>query len=385
MIKDFTFEFPTRVEFGSGYIAKVGDIAKEYSVKKTILVTDKGIKQTPIFDRVYRSLEDAGIAIAVFDEVRPNPRDVDAQVAGEFAKKEHADGVIGLGGGSSIDIAKAVSVLLTNEGGIECVMKPNKPQYDAAPLICIPTTAGTGSEVTSFAVLTIEKEKRKSSIFDNKIRPKVAINDPEVLKGAPTNIAAATGMDALTHAIEAYTCTLATPMTDGMALQAIRYIARSLSNLVHNRDDQSCYDMMMGSLLAGIAFGFSDIAGVHCMAEALGGMYDTPHGVANSIFLPLVFEYNIPANIQKHKDVGIALGIDATGKSDREIAQAAVEWLKTLSKDINIPNLCELGYVNPDDFDFLSSLCMKNVSLPSNARKITKIEFKALFQKAFQI
>lgn len=385
MLRNFIMNLSTRIEFGEGKIHQTGEIAKELGLKKTVIITDKGLAKTDIVKAIKDSLYSSNIDYIVYDKVRENPRDVDAQAAGEFARNEGVDSVVACGGGSSMDLAKAVAAMMTNEGDIKSIMKPNKVKNDPVPLICVPTTAGTGSEVTSFAVLTIEAEGRKSSIFDDKIRPVVAINDPEVLKGLPTSVAAATGMDALTHAIEAYTCTLSNPITDGMALQAIRYIAKNITEFVHMRSEESCLNMMAGSLMAGIAFGFSDIAGVHCMAEALGGMYDTPHGVANSIFLPIVFEYNIEADVARHRDVAEALGISTVGKSDREIAVDGARWLSSVAKELGIPKLKELGYVDEKKFEDLADLCMKNVSLPSNARKMEKVDFINLYNKAYNM
>ena len=385
MQKNFVFELSTKIEFGEEKIRKVGVLARGLGAHKIALITDHGLSETPIISRVRTCIEKAGIEVFLYDEVRANPRDTEAQKAAELARNEGADTVVACGGGSSMDLGKAVAALLTNSGTIHSIMKPNRPQFQAAPLICIPTTAGTGSEVTSFSVLTIEKENRKSSIFDNKIRPSLAINDPTVLYELPAPIAASTGMDALTHAIEAYTCKLANPITDGFALQAMRYISRNIFNFVQTKDKKSCSMMMAGSLMAGIAFGFSDIAGVHCMAEALGGMYDTPHGVANSIFLPIIFEYNSEADMARHKDVAVALGIDPTGKTAEEIISEAVCWLKAVSREMKIPSLRQLGYVNPQKFEQLADLCMKNVSLTSNARKLEKADFVDLYHMAYNL
>ncbi len=385
MRNEFVFCLPTRIEFGNGYIGRAGSIAKDLGAKKTIIITDKGLSRTEILEKLKQSLSEKNIEMTIYDDVRPNPRDIEAQRAADFARDENVDSVIACGGGSSMDLGKAVAALLTNPGDIKSIMKPNEVSNKPAPLICIPTTAGTGSEVTSFSVLTIEEEHRKSSIFDDKIRPDAAINDPEVLKLLPPAIAASTGMDALTHAVEAYTCRLATPLTDSFALQAIRYIAESLPEFIHERSGESCRKMMAGSLMAGIAFGFSDIAGVHCMAEALGGMYDTPHGVANAIFLPIVFEFNMEADLKRHRDVAIALGISPVGKTDEEITAEAVIWMRSISREMKIPTLQELGYVSVQKFEELADLCMKNVSLSSNCRKLGKADFIALYKRAYNI
>lgn len=384
MKADFVFGLTTRIEFGNGKLAMAGRFAKELGADKAVIITDRGLSSTDILKKLLSSLEESGVECHIYDKVRENPRDVDAQSAYEEFKNSPPDVVIGFGGGSSMDLAKAVAALFTNGGDIHKIINPNKLTDDPLPVICIPTTSGTGSEVTSFAVLTLEEEQRKSSVFDDRIRPNIAINDPLVLKSVPPAIAAATGMDALTHAIEAYTCTISNPLSDAMALEAIRYIAGSIYEFVYERTDESCREMMAGSLMAGIGFGFSDIAGVHCMAEALGGVYDTPHGVANSIFLPVVFEHNIEADVRRHRDVAVALGIEAFGKSELETAMEGAAWIREMSKKLKIKTLKEIDNVTPECFEALADKCMKNVSLNSNARKLTKEDFVSLFNKAYE-
>ncbi len=383
MKTEFSFNLTTRIEFGNDKRLLVGSLAKELNAKKALIVTDTGLSKTMIIQEIKDCLEKVQIAFVLYDKARENPRDVDAQALYEEFKDHAIDLIIGCGGGSSMDLAKAAAALFTNGGNIAKIINPNKLVTDPIPTICIPTTAGTGSEVTSFAVLTLEAEQRKSSVFDDRIRPTIAIDDPQVLKSVPPKIAAATGMDALTHAIEAYTCTIANPISDGASLHAIRYIAENIREFVYEKTDRSCMAMMSGSLMAGIGFGFSDIAGVHCMAEALGGMYDTPHGVANSIFLPIVFEYNIQADVKRHRDVAVALGIDPAGKSDLETAKEGAQWIRDMSSKLNIPTLKELENVSPKSFDTLAEKCMKNVSLKSNARKLDKADFLKLYHQAY--
>ena len=206
-----------------------------------------------------------------------------------------ADFIVGLGGGSSMDTAKAIAVIITHGGkpsdyfGADTLTKP------IAPLVCVPTTSGTGSEVTPFAVITDSKTRVKMNILDSGVVPTSSFVDPELTVSMPAGLTASTGMDALTHAVEAYTCKLANPLTDALAMKAVRIIAGSLRRAVADGSDADARnEMALGSLIAGYAFGNADVGGVHCMAEAIGGFYDTPHGVANSVFLPLVTEFNVP-------------------------------------------------------------------------------------------
>ena len=382
-MKDLKFVLTTRIEFGNGHVSKAGALAKESGASKIMIVTDKGLVRSGIVEKVIHSIDEEELEYIVYDSIRPNPRDTDCVKASEICIEENVDFVMAVGGGSSIDSAKAVASLITNRGPIENILKPNKLATESTPLMAIPTTAGTGSEVTSFSVITLEKERKKTCIFDDKIRPDIALVDPELLLELPESIIASTGIDALTHAIEAYTCRLANPVTDAFAIHAIKLISENLRTFMYNRTRESAGEMMMGSMLAGLAFGFSDIASVHCLAEAIGGYYDTPHGIANAIFLPVVFEYNIAADVRRHKDVAVALGIDTAGKSDRETAQAGAEWIRQLTVDLGIPSLRNLGYIEPEKFPELADICMQNVSSPSNPRPVTKEIYAELFRRTY--
>ena len=223
----------------------------------------------------------------------------------------------------------------------------------------------------------------KLNIFDAKAAPKIALVDPTMLMGLPPHIMAATGIDAMTHAVEAYTCKLAVPHTDAYALYAIKLISKNLRNAVNNRSLDACTGMMLGSTIAGIAFGYSDVAAVHCMAEALGGRYDLPHGVANAILLPTVTAYNLPANTKKYADVAEAMGLDVTGKTAEEAAAACVDGLRQLCTDVGIKPMREHPEIKPEDFHALSVAAMANVSTPSNPREMTVEAFEELFQKAY--
>ncbi|WP_042348041.1 iron-containing alcohol dehydrogenase [Bacillus massiliigorillae] len=384
MLDYYTFNLPTRIEFGIGKIARLIDYISELNGSRIMLLTDAGLKEAGIVEKVTELLDQAEIYYVTFDEIKPNPRDYDCMTAYELAKKEEVDLLIGLGGGSCMDTAKAVGTLLTHGGTIKDWYGLNNLQQSITPLICIPTTAGTGSEITFFSVITDSETKLKMNILDNKLAPKIAILDPELTVTLPPSVTASTGMDALTHAIEAYTCTVAEPITDALALYAIDLIVNNLESAVHNGTNlEARKNMLIGSLIAGIAFGNSDVGGVHCMAEALGGLYDTPHGVANSMILPYVFEYNIPSNIEKHMMVSKLLGVNVEGKSKEEIAYAGVEKLTKLAEGIGIPKMKDLSYVKQVDFDYLAEGATQNVSASSNPRKASKEDYILLFEKAF--
>ena len=306
-----------------------------------------------------------------------------AREEGRFSSPVHATvsgKVVEIG---SMDTAKAIGTLLTHGGKVQDWCGADKLLRPITPLIAIPTTAGTGSEVTPFAVVTDSETHVKLNIFDAKAAPKIALVDPTMLMGLPPHIMAATGIDAMTHAVEAYTCKLAVPHTDAYALYAIKLISKNLRNAVNNRSLDACTGMMLGSTIAGIAFGYSDVAAVHCMAEALGGRYDLPHGVANAILLPTVTAYNLPANTKKYADVAEAMGLDVTGKTAEEAAAACVDGLRQLCTDVGIKPMREHPEIKPEDFHALAVAAMANVSTPSNPREMTVEAFEELFQKAY--
>jgi len=384
MLWDFQFNVPTRIAFGMGKINELGHRVNEFGGSKVLVVTDKGLIQYGVAQKVFDVLEQAGVDYVVYDKTKPNPRDTDCMEAYHFARQEGVDLLIGLGGGSSMDTAKAVGTLLSHGGSIQDWYGLNTLQHAITPTICIPTTAGTGSEVTFFSVITDTSTNLKMNILDVHVAPVLALLDPELTLTLPSSVTASTGMDALTHAIEAYTCNIAEPITDALALYAMDMIITNLPKAVHDGTDlEARKNMLMGSLIAGIAFGNSDVGGVHCMAEALGGLYDTPHGVANSILLPYVFEYNIPSNPAKHAVVAERLGVIRQGQSDEELAKEGVVRLMQLAETVGIPKMRDLHNINPADFPYLAEGATKNVSAPSNPRPATQEDYLELFHKAY--
>lgn len=384
-MSNFSFYLPTRIEFGEGVLANAAEEVKGLGGSKVLLVTDKGVMDNDLATPVIDSLKKANLKVTIFDDVKSNPRDVDCLKAAELGKSEGVDVLVAVGGGSPMDTAKTVGALLTSGGTVHDYVGAQLLKKPILPLVCIPTTAGTGSEVTFFAVITDIAKKIKMSILDTRLCASVALVDPVITKTLPAKLTASTGMDALTHAIEAYTCKLASPITDATAIYAIKLISSSLRDAVNDGNDlQARTSMMLGSLIAGIAFGNSDVAGVHCMAEAIGGLYDTPHGVANSIFLPYVMEYNVPGDIKKHADIARAMGIDTTGMSEQEAASAGAEAVKQLSKDVGIPLFKDLEKVDVNDFEFLAKNSAENISTESNCRPADENDYLELFKKAYR-
>lgn len=379
----FDFVLPTKIRFGYGIS---GELEKEINAlgKKTVLlVTDKGLINAGIVDKVLNYLsEETKKNLTIFDEVEPNPRDTTVQKAYETAKLKGTDILVAIGGGSSMDVAKGVSVLLTNGGKIGDYEGLDKVKSQSAPVIAIPTTVGTGSEVTFWAVITDTKRHFKMSVGSTLIAPKVALIDPDLVTTLPPSVIASTGMDALTHAIEGYTCKLSEPITDACGIYAIKYIADNIRNAVFTDDKEAKAKMLLGSMIAGICFGNSDIAAVHAMAEALGGLYDTPHGIANAIILPYVMEYNYVANTAKFAKIAEAMGESIINCSERDAAYKAVTAVRKMNEDLNIPTLKEIG-AKEEDFEELSYKSEVNVSTKSNPRKIRKEDFLKIFKRAY--
>lgn len=382
-IAAYDFSFPTTISVGDGIAKNSGPTAKKMGATKVLIVADKGVINAGLTKTVEESLSKENIPFVIFDDVVPNPREADCDRGYEFAQSEHVDFLIGVGGGSSLDTAKSIATLLTHGGKVLDWCGVDLLQRDIAPLIAIPTTAGTGSEVTPFAVVTNTSTKEKVYIFDKRCTAKIALLDPSVLLNLPSPIMASCGLDAMTHAVEAYTCKVATPHTDAYALYAIEIIATHLRDAVRQPTLESCTGMMIGSTTAGIAFGFSDVAGVHCMAEALGGFYDLPHGVANAILLPTVSAYNIEFATERYARVAKALGLDTTGLSHQEAALAGVKELETLCKDVNIPAMKEIESIRPKDFPALAQASVRNVATPSNPRPLSADDYLHLFELVY--
>lgn len=379
------FFHATKVVSGAGSVSMTGEEAVRLGAKKALIITDSFLSSSPICGKVTDSLKEAGIPYIIYDKVRPNPRTTDCDETCELAKAEQVDLLIGLGGGSSMDQAKTTAALVTNGGKCvewDYVEIPHK----MLPTICIPTTAGTGSEVTFCAVITDEEKKYKMTVMDlYNLRPDVAIADPELLLSLPPSLTASTGVDALTHAIEAYTCKVSQPITDALALHAISLIGKYLVTAVENGGDlEARTGMLNASLMAGAAFINSNVGAVHAISETIGAWYDTPHGVANSIFLPYIMEYNIPACPDRFARIAVQLGIDPAGKTTEELAYAAVEYVKELNRKVKIPRLKELEYIKEENFDAIAQRSAENPLSDDNAREIGKEGYLEALQKAYR-
>lgn len=384
MIGSFEFCLPTQIKFGEGVVAEIGEEIKARGLKKPMLVTDKGIIQVGIADKIKGYIEDAGFECMLFDGIVPNPRDYDCDKGAAYALEAGADVLIAVGGGSAMDTAKAMATVMTN-GKTSREWIDVELDVQSAPVICIPTTCGTGSEVTFNAVINNTETHLKGNIFDPKCAPILALVDPEMIAGLPSSLIASTGVDALTHAVEAYVSTVATPITDAISLYAVKVIGENIVKAANDRDPEAMEAVLMASMLAGISFGNADTAAVHCIAECFGGFYDIPHGVTNSIFLADVCEFSIPGNPKKYADVAKALGADVAGKTDEEAALAGVQIIRDLCDELKIPKLSSFDVIDPKDFDYLAEASSNHVCNPSNPIEATKEEYLEIFKKVYGI
>lgn len=377
---EFSYCMPSRIVLGKGSTAKL----KQYvQGDRVLIICDPFLYQSGAAQRIGANLE--GCTVSYFHAIEPNPSCESVDEAAAAARALGAQTVVGIGGGSSMDVSKIVSCLAGDEGSIYDYYSggTRKLSQRTVRLICIPTTAGTGSEVTFDAVITDTEAHEKLNILDIKIAPRVALVDPTVLKGLPEKVMASTGVDALIHAVEAYTCKAASPMTDAFALYAIDLIGANIREAVYKRTPESCKAMMLGSTMAGIAFGYSDVAAVHCIAEALGGRYDTPHGVPNAMVLSTVTEFNIPSAVEKYAEIARHLGVDTAGMTTEEAAYRCVDAMKSICSDVKIPRMRDFDVIDPKDFQALAEASFRNMSTPNNPRELTVQDFFDLLTKAY--
>lgn len=395
-----TWEFFStgQIIFGNGAIQKLGDVLNRLQAKNILIVTDMGIKNAGILDKVKNVLEEKDFKVFVYDKVVPEPPVASALEAYEFAKEQlEIDAIIGLGGGSSIDLAKVVALLMKYGGHpTDYFGGENLIPGPIAPLIAIPTTAGTGSEVTSVAVLTDTENNIKIGISDNYLRPTVALLDPEITIGLPPYVTACSGIDALSHAIEAYTAKPypyiqaqgnilfqgAIPISDSLALEAINLIAKNLVLAVQQGSNvEARANMLLASLLAGMAFSNAGTALAHALAYPIGGKVKSPHGELTGLLLPYVMEFN--ADVEQEKMVKIAQVFGIEGKSKDELAQHAVSEVMQLVEKIGLPTkLSQIG-IKQEDLEEIAEKSMQIERLiRNNPRVPTKDSLVNLLKKA---
>lgn len=378
------FYMPSVSAMGVNCLTEVPKYIKENEFKKGLIVTDSVLVQIGLVGKVTELLEKNDIGYVIYDGTKPNPTVKNVNDGLSLLKENECDFVISLGGGSPHDCAKGIALLATNGGDIKDYEGVNKSKYPQLPLITINTTAGTASEMTIFSIITDEDRHIKMALVDKHMTPVMAVNDPMLMVAMPKSLTSATGMDALTHSIEAYVSTNATPITDACAEKSIELIAKYLKRAVENGNDIKARDMMAyAEFLAGMAFNNASLGYVHAMAHQLGGFYDLPHGVCNAVLLPHVQEFNAKVSAERLKKVASIMGIDVDEMTNEEGAKACIEAIKDLSKSIGIPSgLKELG-AKEEDFDILAENALKDACGLTNPVVATHKDIVQIFKNAF--
>ncbi|MEF2483300.1 L-threonine dehydrogenase [Vibrio mimicus] len=377
------FFIPTVNLMGAGCLKDAADAIQSKGFKRGLIVTDVILNKIGVVKKVQTLLNQRSVESVVFDGTKPNPtiRNVNDGLA--LLKEHDCDFVISLGGGSPHDCAKGIALLATNGGTISDYEGVDRSAKSMLPLVAINTTAGTASEMTRFCIITDEERHIKMAIVDKHTTPLISVNDPELMLAKPASLTAATGMDALTHAVEAYVSIAATPITDAVAIKAIELIQANLRTAVSNGDDIHAREQMAyAQFMAGMAFNNASLGYVHAMAHQLGGFYDLPHGVCNAVLLPHVQRYNAQVCPERLRDVAKAMGVDVSAMTAEQGAAAAIEAIQQLSKDVGIPSgLRELG-AQEQDIPTLADNALKDACGFTNPKQATHAEISAIFAEA---
>lgn len=370
---------------GAGAISAIADEVKNRGFKKALVVTDKDLVKFGVAAKVTDLLEKNGLAFEVFDDVKANPTVANVKAGVEKFAGCKADYIIAIGGGSPIDTAKAIGIITANPEFSDVTslegVAPTKNK--SVPILAVPTTAGTAAEVTINYVITDEEKKRKFVCVDPHDIPVVSFVDPDMMSSMPKGLTAATGMDALTHAIEGYITKGAWELTDTLHLKAIEIISRSLRSAVAN-EPKGRVDMALGQYVAGMGFSNVGLGIVHSMAHPLGAFYDTPHGVANAVLLPYVMEFNADATGEKYREIARAMGVAGVDSmSAEEYRKAAVDAVRKLSEDIGIPKkLKDIG-VKEEDLEALADSALADACTPGNPKAVTAKDILEVYKKAY--
>ncbi len=366
---------------GAGAIQEIAGEVKGRGFKKCFVCSDPDLIKFGVTKKVTDVLDAASIDYEIYSEIKPNPTVQNVQTGVAAFKMSGADCIIAIGGGSSMDTAKAIGIIIMNPEFEDVIslegVAPTKNK--CVPIIAVPTTAGTAAEVTINYVITDTEKNRKMVCVDPKDIPVIAVVDPDMMSSMPKGLTAATGMDALTHAIEGYITKAAWELSDMFHIKAIQIISRSLRNAVNNTPEGRA-DMALGQYVAGMGFSNVGLGLVHSMAHPLGAVYDTPHGVANAIILPTVMEYNAPATGEKYRDIAKAMGVECVDEMSLDDARkAAVDAVRKLGQDVGIPaDLKEI--VKDDDVDFLAQSAYDDACRPGNPKDTSVEEIKALYR-----
>lgn len=375
---------PNKNVFGRGAISVLASEIKNRGAKKALIVTDEFLAKTDLAERIKQYVVSGGATPILWGKVHPNPTDMNVVEATDVFKSNQCDLIISLGGGSSHDCAKAVAIMATNPGRIHDYEGVDKVQNTPAPLFSVNTTSGTAAEMTRFSIITDTARKVKMAIIDWRITPLLSINDPETLVSMPKSLTAATGMDALTHAIEAFVSTWATPLTDANALTAIKMIFANLPRAFDNGNDIDAREKMAyAQYMAGVAFNNAGLGYVHAMAHQLGGFYDLPHGVCNAILLPAVEDFNKRAAERRLAIIADEMKFSESSMSNADKANVVIEKIKELKDRVQIPKDLRALNVSPSDFEEMAKFAMKDPCGFTNPVQPTLSEVISIFEHAY--
>lgn len=384
MSNSYQFIMPNLSLMGAGCLDKAIENIVEQGFRKGLIVTGPVHVKLGLIKKVTDGLDSASVPYVIYSGTQPNPTVGNVEEGVAILQKNDCDFIISFGGGSPHDCAKGIALVAVNGGSIRDYEGVNKSEKPQLPLIAINTTAGTASEMTMFCIITDEKRHVKMAIVDKHTTPIIAVNDPMLMMDMPKSLTAATGMDALTHAVEAYVSIIATPITDACALKAVQLIANYLPTAVENGQDLEARDMMAyAEYLAGMAFNNASLGYVHAMAHQLGGFYDLPHGVCNAILLPHVQKFNAKIVPQRLADIAAAMGASVTGLSDSDASAAAINEIIKLSQKVGIPSgLAELG-AKKEDIPILATNALKDACGFTNPIQATHEEISNIYLTAF--
>lgn len=380
-MKSFTYHIPTQIEFGNGLIAKLPNYVRSLKASRAIVVGDPGVERARLVEKVSSILKAGGIETVVFTDVESDPatRSVDEGVV--LGKDHKADVVVGIGGGSALDTAKAIGLMLTNKGNIRDYVGIDKVPLAGAPVIAVPTTAGTGSELTIWSVLSDKVQKVKISVGSTLNCAKIALLDPELTLSLPSAITATTGMDALTHALESYVNTATQPISEAMSEQAMVLIAKSLRTAVNDGSNlEARGDMLLASTIAAMAFNNTRLGVVHAFAMPLGAKFGIPHGLVNAIMLPEVMRFNHLSNAKKFARIAEIFGEDVSGLSAEQAALLSVDAISKLRADVGISAKLSNFGVTPERLDEVVEEALQSGNVPVNPRQPTHDDMRALLQ-----
>lgn len=379
----FRYELPTAIEFGHGAVKELAVHIAGLGGTKVLLVSDPGVQKAGMTGRLTEVLDRAGIPYVIYNDIEPDP-DIEGVMRGKaIASAEVCDCVVGLGGGSSLDTAKAIGLMLGNGGHIRDYVGIGKVPAKGAPVIAVPTTAGTGSELTIWSVLSDKREKAKLSVGSAYNCPDLALCDPELTVSLPPHITAATGMDALTHALESFVNKATQPISEALSIQSMKLIARSLRTAVAQGDNLDArYDMLMASLIAAMAFNPTRLGLAHALAIPLGAHFHIPHGTVNAILLPEVMQYNLPGNAEKFRTIAQLFGMPVDHMPLWEAAEQAVIAVRRLKRDVGIGQTLSDYGVTEESLDRIAAEAMTSGNVPVNPRKPTLEDLKQLCRDA---